>query len=208
MRRYILFALCALLAAVCLTSCNDDETYGDKKKKERSAIDQFISERHISVIDQATFARHDSTTNLDRNEFVYLSNSAVYMQIVRRGAGNRLPDGKQTNLLLRYTEWNIMNGAYQSRNDYDPRAYDKMTVTRTGSSYTASFASGVMYSTYGASVPAGWLVPLEYIHVGRQSTPDEEIARVRLIVPHTQGHSYATSSVYPCYYEITYQQEK
>ena len=83
-----------------------------------------------------------------------------------------------------------------------------MTVTRTGATYTASFTSGVMYSSYGASVPAGWLVPLQFIYLGRQSTADDEIARVRIIVPHSQGHSYASSSVYPCYYDITYQREK
>lgn len=208
MRKTIVWAILAVVAIGSLCACSDGETYGDKKKKERSAIDGFLSERKIKVIDQGTFQRQDSTTDLGRNEFVLLSNSGVYMQIVRRGAGQKIEEGKQVNLLLRYTEWNIMNQGYQSRNDYDPRAYDKMSVTRTGSSYTASFASGVMYSTYGASVPAGWLVPLEYIRVGRQDAPEAEIAKVRIIVPHTQGHSYATSSVYPCYYEITYQQER
>lgn len=101
-----------------------------------------------------------------------------------------------------------MDNAMQTRNDYSPRLYDKMTVTRTGSSYTASFVSGVMFSTYGASVPAGWLIPLQYVKVGRQDTPDGEIAMVKLVVPHTQGQAYATSSVYPCFYTITYQREK
>ena len=73
---------------------------------------------------------------------------------------------------------------------------------------TATFVSGAMYSTYGTSVPSGWLVPLSYINVGRQSRPDEEIARVKLIVPHSQGQSYASQNVYPCFYDITYQRER
>jgi hypothetical protein len=66
----------------------------------------------------------------------------------------------------------------------------------------------MMFSSYGASVPSGWLVPFNYINVGRQTNPDDEIAMVKLIVPHTQGQAYASSSVYPCYYVITYQSEK
>ena len=101
-----------------------------------------------------------------------------------------------------------MDQYYQTRNDYSPRTPDKMSVSRSGNTYTASFVSGMMYSTYGASVPSGWLVPFNYINVGRQSTPDDEVAKVKLIVPHTQGQAYASSSVYPCYYVITYQREK
>ena len=44
-----------------------------------------------------------------------------------------------------------------------------------------------------------------YIKVGRPSTPDEKIAKVNIIVPHTQGHYYASMNVYPCLYTITYE---
>lgn len=190
-----------------LASCSDTETYSDMKEKERNAISNFIAEEGINVISEATFVNQGETTDVDRNEFVLLEKSGVYMQIVRRGAGEQLEENKQVNLLIRYSEYNILDGAMQTRNDYSSRNYDKMTVTRAGATFTASFVSGVMYSTYGASVPAGWLVPLLYINVGRQTDPDTGIAKVKLIVPHTQGHSYATSSVYPCYYIMTYQRE-
>ena len=48
-------------------------------------------------------------------------------------------------------------------------------------------------------------MPLNYVKVGRLSSADDELARVRLIVPHSQGHQTATSYVYPYYYEITYE---
>ena len=83
---------------------------------------------------------------------------------------------------------------------------DKMTVKNTSGTFTASFISGesLMYTKYSSqAVPSGWLVPLSYINLGR--TPKgEEIAKVRLIVPHTQGQSDASKNVYPCLYEITY----
>ena len=42
--------------------------------------------------------------------------------------------------------------------------------------------------------------------VGWCRSAKDEIAKVRLIVPHSQGHSDALSNVYPCFYEITYQE--
>jgi hypothetical protein len=65
-----------------------------------------------------------------------------------------------------------------------------------------------MLSVYGtASVPAGWLVPFSYIKVGRAKTLTDEKAKVRLIVPHSQGHTIAAQDVLPFYYEITYEKE-
>ncbi|MCD8265556.1 MAG: DUF4827 domain-containing protein, partial [Prevotellaceae bacterium] len=45
-----------------------------------------------------------------------------------------------------------------------------------------------------------------YVNIGRQTTEDEGIAKVRLIVPHSQGTADATGNVYPCFYELTYQE--
>ena len=83
---------------------------------------------------------------------------------------------------------------------------DVMTVVNTTGTFTASFTSGVLQAHYGSkAVPNGWLVPLTFIGIGRQSAPDEEIAKVRLIVPSTEGQSDAMNNVYACFYEITYQ---
>ena len=82
---------------------------------------------------------------------------------------------------------------------------DKINVKRAGSTYTASFVSGKMYDNYGASVPAGWLVTFNYLNIGRSTA---NLAKVRLIVPHSQGHSTASQSVYPYYYELTFQRER
>lgn len=202
------YSLLAMAALLLFSSCDDYETYGEKKEKERDAISAFIRSEGINVISESQFESRGQTTNVDNNEFVYLDKSGIYMQIERKGSGNMLEENKQVNLLCRYTEYNIMDGAMQTRNDYSARDYDKMVVTRAGATYTASFDSGIMYSTYGASVPSGWLVPLQYVRVGRQTSADAEIAKVRLIVPHTQGQAYAMSSVYPCFYTITYQRER
>ena len=202
------YALVALLALVLFASCNNYETYGDLKKKERAAISQFIIDKRINVISEAQFNSQGQTTDVSKNEFAYLEKSGIYMQIVRKGCGNMLEESKTVNVICRFSEFNILTDSMQVRNDLNPRIYDTMSVRRTGSTFTASFLSGMMMSAYGSSsVPAGWLVPLLYINVGRPVNEGDEIAKVNLIVPHTQGQAYANSSVYPCYYTITYERE-
>ncbi|MBR4601936.1 MAG: DUF4827 family protein, partial [Prevotella sp.] len=43
------------------------------------------------------------------------------------------------------------------------------------------------------------------IKIGRPENSEDEIAKVNLIVPHTQGQSYASSEVIPFFYTITYE---
>lgn len=193
-----------------LTSCNDYETYGDKKEKERNAISKFISDYNIIVIDEDQFVRQDYVTDTARNEFVKLNKSGVYMQIARPGCGEKLKDGETANICCRFREYNIEGDSATLRNNTDIYAarVDVMRVTNTSGTFSGSFTQGVMISVYGtASVPAGWLVPFSYIKVGRAKTLTDEKAKVRLIVPHSQGHTIAAQDVLPFFYEITYEKE-
>ena len=70
---------------------------------------------------------------------------------------------------------------------------DEFNYRVTSSSIAGQFTQGLMYSYYGTSVPAGWLMPLTYVR---------DMAHVRLIVPSKMGHSTAMQSVYPYYYDI------
>lgn len=208
--RKAISSLVALLCIVSFVACNDYETYGEKKEKERDAINQFIADSSIVVISEAQFRSQDSTTNVARNEFVYLDNSGVYMQIVHRGCGSPIADGESTVLLVRFYEQCLQDTLF-SYNDFNAFTPDYMTVTRSGSTYSGTFTSGQWYNTYAssysgtASVPNGLLVPFPYINVGRPRSESDEIAKVRLIVPHSQGHATATSYVYAYYYELTFE---
>ena len=211
----ILFILIA--AAAVFASCNDYETYGDKKEKERNAIAKFISDSSIVVISEDQFNRQGQTTDLARNEYVKFDKNGVYMQIVRQGCGTKLQDGEKTRLICRFSEYNLLEDTITLCNNNNELYYygksvvkmpDIMQISRTGSSFTASFLSGIMYSVYkSAAVPSGWLVPLSYVNVGRPQSADEEYSMVRLIVPHSQGHAYASGNVIPYFYEITFQRE-
>lgn len=219
--------IAALLLGVVLIlcSCQDYETYGDKKAKEREAISRFLSQQNIKVISETTFKEQGETTDTTANEYVYLNRNGVYMQIRRKGCGDMLEEGKTATVLCRFMEYNILADSMLVRNDIPYFIYnsylgqvidcsqyvDKMSVLRSGTTFTASFLAGgmmYMYHSTSTSVPTGWLVPLNYINIGRPDKEGEETAKVRLIVPHSQGTADASSSVYPCFYEIQYEQAR
>ena len=214
-KKYMKNITLALLSLLCVASfvcCNNYETYGEKKDKERNAINSFISDSAIVVISESKFHAQGDVTDLGRNEFVYLDNSGVYMQIVRRGCGKPLQDGETTTLLVRFAEISIMQGT-GIYNDTSPYTPDYMNISRSGNSFSATFTQGIWLTSYGSSysttaaVPQGLLVPFMYVNVGRPKTADDEIAKVRLIVPHSQGHTIAASYVYPYYYELTFERQ-
>ena len=203
------FAYILILVAVALTSCNDYETYGDKKEKERNAIAKFIADSAFVVISEDEFVKNGYKTDISRNEFVRLDKTGVYMQIIREGCGEKMKDGESLTLDCRFSEYDILNDTTLVYNTSSSTASlpDRMSVSRSSGTYTATFLSGMMTNVYSSSVPAGWLVPLNYIKIGRPQSMDDECAKVRLIVPHTQGHAYASSNVCPYFYTVTYQRE-
>ena len=205
------FLALTLIAIVALASCSDSETYADMKKKERSAINRYIANQKIKVISEDVFNAQNQTTNVDKNEWVLFEGTGVYMQIVREGCGKKLESGKTEKLLCRFNEYNLLEGdsALQLTNIYQYAwCTDKMNVKNTSGTFNGTFSKQfcIMYTTYGsAAVPSGWLVPFTYINLGRYDSADAELAKVKLIVPHSQGQSAAAQSVYPCLYEITYE---
>lgn len=212
------------MLAFVYVGCESYETYSDKKEQERDAINAFIAKEGIQVISDAQFQAQGNSTDVSKNEFVLFDRTGVYMQIVRQGSGSKLEENKAVNIGCRFLEKNIKTDSILIRNDQDSYItmssvtykvsdyLDKMTVTRSGTTITASFITGMMYMYHGsATVPSGWLVPLNYVNIGRPDPAtdvDEETSKVRLIVPHSQGTADASSSVYPCYYEITYERTR
>ena len=196
----ILFASVFLLGLV-FQSCNNGKTYAEMKEEEREAIKRFIEREDINVISFEQFQEQDSTTNVDENQFVLFSETGVYMQIVAEGNGERLKDGRY-EILARYVEEQITSDGIDSlswNTDYgnSQMVYpDAMMLTKSGKSFSATFTSGIMYTVWGTPyVPSGWLIPFNYIKVGREISGR---SKVRLIVPHSEGQSDASASVYPC----------
>lgn len=232
----ILYILTLAVVGITMYSCTDDyETYEEKRDYERSAISRFIDNptqgeikgKKINVISEEEFLK-DTITDLSKNEFVHFSNG-VYMQIVRRGCGGILKNGESATMICRFKEYNLNTPVDTLVNDApqkDQQKYEKIDVLNNSDTFIASWCvkedktgyHGTMPNAYYTTdrngyivsrteVPQGWCVPLSYIKLGRPTNENEEIAKVRLIVPHDMGHLKASSSdnIYAYYYEITYE---
>jgi hypothetical protein len=209
MKKFV-YTLLTLLIVTVFVSCNKYETYGEKKERERNAIAEYIRSWDIKVITESEFAQNGNKTDVEKNEYVYLTKSGIYLQIIREGCGSMLEEKKLVGILCRFEEFNILEDTVQLSNMLTSRTnyLDKMNVTRTGTTFTGSFERGVMMSAYGsASVPNAFMIPLSYIKIGRPQEIDDETAKVKMIVPHTQGQSDAQQKVYPCVYTITMERE-
>lgn len=205
--------LLLLLAVTTFVACNDDETYADQKKRERTAINKYIADANVKVITETEFATRNYTTDVSKNEFVLFESSGVYLQIERQGCGEKIKDGETVTVLCRFTERNILGDSIEVSNIL-ASSYalwvDKLSITNTSGTFTGSFVTGQStlvnaHRLTTSAAPQGWLVPLQFVNVGRPAKEGDEIAKVRIIVPHDVGHSIATANVVPYLYDITYE---
>lgn len=199
-----IYIVVLLLMAFLFQACDETVTYSEMQEKERKAVKEFIKEKGINVISYDDFIANDSVTDIARNEFVEID--GVYMQIVRNpknaSDARRIDENETRNILIKYYEYNIQDDDTISSSTLG--VSDEMLVTNTSGTYSATFTSGVMLSVYGNAVPSGWLVPFPYLYFTRHQS---QLAKVNLIVPHKHGTVTATTYVYPCLYQITFQPE-
>ena len=197
-----------MVLGLALHSCNNTKTYAELKDEEREAIKRYIELNDIKVIDEDQFEAQDSLTNLAANEYVLFDKTGVYMQVLERGNGELLEDGRH-EILVRYIEEQIHTDGSTDTLSLNTVANmyahpDEFMLTKQDNSLSATFTtSGAMYQAHSSAyVPSGWLLPLNYLKVGREI---QGRAKVKLILPHSEGTATASSQVFPCYYEITYQ---
>ena len=197
MKKLVLSFLAAMALCVGFQACDDTMTYAEMKEREDDAINAFIRDSSIVVISQSEFYANDSTTDVSRNEYVQLA-SGVYMQIVDKGiVGDTVKNNDE--ILVRFTEYNILDNYLTYSNLTVPYMLDSYRYTESTTSIAGIFLQEESYyaSYYGSTaVPAGWLVPWDYIY---------NRSHIKLIVPSDMGSSTAMSSVVPYYYDIRYQ---
>lgn len=205
----VCYLLLVVVTMFTMTACDDYETYAKLKEKEQNTIKAYIDKHHINVITESQFNANDSTTSVEKNEYVYFDKYGVYMQIVSKGSGSKIKNGENLTILCRFAEYSIEGDSLFLTNNVDTYSWqvDKMIVKNTSGTFTATFDTGssLMYSAYGsASVPTGWLLPLTYINLGRSLSENDDVARVNIIVPHTMGQTNASSNTKAYFYSITY----
>ena len=163
-------------------------------------------------------------TDPNNNEYVLFESNGIYMQVINDGCGDYIAKGKTKNVLCRFTEYclakraKMCDDAITLTNDVPTYAAmtDEISVKNTSGTFDGSFVdikksllantyNSSYYGTVSATVPSGWLIPFTWIKVGRLITADDELAHVRLLVPHTYGTTSASASVYACLYDIRFQ---
>ncbi len=229
-----LFAIMAIAALFSFAACNDTETYKDLRDRELDSISSFLRHENVKVISEEVFKsrwekkQKDNSvvltdTSKNNNEYVLFNSNGIYMQVLEMGCGDYIKMGETTDVLVRFSEYNLNTAAEMSLNSLqlsnNLKQYsfytDKMTVTNNSGTFTGTFDvnSSLMVATYNknysggysGTVPSGWLVPFSWVKIGRGNAEGERIAHVRLVVPHTYGTTAASGSVYACLYDLTLQ---
>ncbi|KAA6352268.1 hypothetical protein EZS27_000450 [termite gut metagenome] len=201
MKKLTILLFASLFAGTIFYACDNTKTYSEMLDDEKDAIRAFVKENDIVTISQEDFEK-DTVTVVEKNEYVLFSNG-VYMQIVDRGSGSMIKN--RDRVLVRFIEYDIMGkdttlasnvlNLYEEYNLYPDAFYYTVTSTTSYGQFVSDPA-GIgfnMISYYGTSVPAGWLLPLQYVKDG---------ARVKLIVPSKMGHTTAQEYVSPYFYDI------
>lgn len=206
MKKLVFLFLSLLAAGSIFQACDDSKTYAEMLEDEKNAVNKFIKDKGIRIISQDEFEKNDTVTNLDRNEYVALSDG-VYMQIVDRGSAENKTDTFANNneICVRYIEEDIMtrdttcfNVFLEEWGDAN-QLYTNPAVFRYVAEGSYVYGTFIQMDYYWASyyqstaVPAGWLLALPFVR---------NYAHVRLIVPSKVGHSSAQQYVNPYYYDI------
>lgn len=190
-----------MLSIVCgsvFVACSDSKTYAEMLEDEQNAINQFIKDNKIQVITASQFEASGNVTDLDKNEYVQLSNG-VYMQIVDKGKAEADSIKDRAVVTVRFMEYDIMEKDTTNGNFNAPLMLDVFDYSITGTYASGQFRQGMMaefiykYGNGSKQVPEGWVTPMRFIR---------DKARVKLIVPSKVGHSPAMQYVTPYYYDL------
>lgn len=187
-----LFSVLYLLLIVT-ASCSNSKTYAEKLADERKAINRYIKQNNIKVIDFDDFAANDSVTNVAENEYVELQNK-VYLQIIDKGSEvltDTFANGDE--LYVRFLEYNIMQKFETSLSNYGGSYPDIFNYRIFGDQISGEFLSGPMAANGFRNVPSGWLIAMRFARKG---------AHLKVIVPSKMGHQAASSEVYPYFYDL------
>ncbi|MDR3119168.1 MAG: DUF4827 domain-containing protein [Mediterranea sp.] len=203
MRKIISLLLLSLTCGLAFQACSDSKTYAEMLEEEKRAINKFIKDNNIKVITASEFGENGNKTNVDKNEYVQLSNG-VYMQIVDYGKPDADSIRSRDIITVRFMEYDILEGDTTAASNYyiadyldvfdytaskNVEPYGQFRTTENGVEILSR-----LVAVYGTTqVPQGWLAPLPFV---------KTYAHVKLIVPSKTGHSTAMQYVYPFYYDL------
>lgn len=170
-KTHFIIILCALGTLLTTVSCNKTKTYAQYLKEETRAIDKFISENKLVILDEIP-----ADTTFKPNEFYRDPATGVYFNIVERGIfRSQINFGEE--IYVRFS------GLSYFANEKDTIKYSNMDPIRSPFPETVIYRGKVTVRNsmdyYSGTTPA-WVVPLSYVGHG---------GKVKLIVPFNMGSS-------------------
>ena len=177
---YIIFCLLGL--ALVSTSCNKRKTYAEILKDETRAIEKFILENKLVVLDE-----FPTSLVFKTNEFYRDPATGVYFNIIERGdTANKVKEGEE--VYVRFS------GLRYFTSSNDTTEYSNLDPIRSPFPESLTYRGPVTVmnrSLYSGTTP-GWAVPLTYVgHAGR----------VKMIIPFNMGSQSDQQSYSTTYYD-------
>ncbi|HBU46207.1 MAG TPA: DUF4827 family protein [Petrimonas sp.] len=174
--------LCLLGLALVSTSCNKRRTYAEILKDETRAIEKFILENKLIVLDE-----FPSSLVFKTNEFYRDPATGVYFNIIERGdTANKVKEGEE--VYVRFS------GLRYFTSSNDTTEYSNLDPIRSPFPESLTYRGPVTVmnrSLYSGTTP-GWAVPLTYVgHAGR----------VKMIIPFNMGSQSDQQSYSTTYYD-------
>lgn len=181
--RKIVGVIFALMALVILFSACGSETYADKLKKEKKAINRFIDAQGIKVLSE-----YPSDNVFAENEYYKDPDTGVYFRVIDPGNDEKPSKERKTDIYLRYNNIiNLLTGdTVVKSNQQGLYMTFKYGVPST---YTNSGTSTQLYSFLSQAC----VIPLDH-DLGNN-------AKVSLIVPFSSGSTSQQASYIPLFYE-------
>lgn len=180
--RYIILFLLGL--ALVGTSCNKTKTYAELLKEETKAIDKFISENKLVILEELPAGKI-----FKPNEFYRDQATGVYFNIIELGdtiASKKAKEGEE--VYVRFSGLRYFTSAN------DTTEYSNLDPIRSPFAETLIYRGPVTVvnrSLYSSTTP-GWAVPLTHVgHTGR----------VKLIIPFNMGSASDQQSYSTTYYD-------
>lgn len=162
-----------------LSSCNDRKTYADYLKDEKKAIDLFIAQNNLTILDE-----FPADGQFGETEFYKDPATGVYYHIISPG---------DTTLELKWKETVYVR--------FSGLLYFMTDDTTHYSNQKSVYPEEIVYigpvnsSTKGNYNNPGWAVPLD--HVGHNG-------KVKMIIPFDMGSSYDRQQYQPSYYNLVH----
>lgn len=185
--RKIIVTIFALMGFAILFSACGGETYADKLKNERKAIDRFIDANGIRVLN-----KYPDKHQFAENEYYLEPSTGIYIHVIDSGIKDKPSKEDRTQIFLRYdTIYNVLDDSKQADSNFSGVAMSfeyGSPKTYYGSDYSSSVYSAQLYYFLSQAC----VIPLE-LGLGKY-------AEVKLIVPFASGSTYQQSSYVPFFY--------